>query len=617
MSRAVLGALTLLSVAASLAAQHPLQNAADAVEVRYATSQPVVTYTLRVDSSDLSGYDVTIRIRNAPDTLHLAMATHPEYDDRFWRYVERLEVETPHGAAQVAREDSALWRVVAPGGEGVVRYRIHLPPAEGRLRRAWVPFLAPQGGLVGGMQSFMYVVGATLVPSYVILVLPPTWHVATGLERSAIDSIYFAASVDVLLDSPILVGHFRDWRFAEDGVPHRIVYLPLPDPKPFDTTALVGGIEQIVRQAIDLFGRAPYRDYTFLIQDGAFGALEHANSVTLGAPSDELAQGLTDQQGEAAHEYFHTWNLVRIRPDGFGGVDYRPARRSRGLWWGEGITMFYADVLRRRAGLKDSDSTRSAHLEHLIARYLGSPGNSRFSPESVSVVTNGTPPGALGDYSASVHLQGELLGTMLDLMVRDATQGRRSLDDVMRAMMARYSGAHGYTGADIEAAVAGVCGCAVHAFFERYVRSAHSIDFDRYLGLAGLRTAVTWGPGVGPDGASMADLPVFAWLPPGASALRLLVTDPASAWGRAGLHTGDQLVSVNGAPLVATDAFRTLIRGLRIGDTVAVEVRRAGGPFRATVVVNLLVRPTVRIEELPAATERQRTLRTRWLAATP
>jgi len=216
-----------------------------------------------------------------------------------------------------------------------------------------------------------------------------------------------------------------------------------------------------------------------------------------------------------------------------------------------------------------------------------------------------------------VHLQGELLGTMLDLIVRDATRGRRSLDDVMRLMMARYSGARGYTGADIEATVADVCGCAVHAFFVRYVLSAHAIDFDRYLRLVGLRTVVTWGPGVEPDGTPTADKRLFAWRPPGESALRLVVSNPASIWGRAGLHTGDQLVSVNGTPFVTTDAFRTLLRGLRVGDTVSVAVRWASGPFRATVGISQLEQPTVRIEEIPGATERQRALRARWLTATP
>jgi len=609
-------ALIALSIPSGLPAQHPLRDPVDAVEVRYALSQAVVSYGLRVDSADLSGYDVMIRIRNARDTFRLALAAHPEYDDRYFRYVEQLRVAAPAGAAaaSIVREDSALWRVVAPGGTVDVRYRLQLPVQDRPIRSSWVPFLAPQGGLVGGPHSFMYIVGATLVPSYVTFDLPRGWDIATGLTPTIDPNTFFAPSADVLIDSPALVGHFSSWRFAEGGVPHRVVYWPLADARGFDTLALVRGLEGLTEQAIALFGRAPYRDYTFLLQDGAGGSLEHWNSVTIGATSARLASDLPDMLGEAAHEYFHTWNLMRIHPAGYGGVDYRPARRSNGLWWAEGITMLYADALLRRAGVPRPDSTRAAHLEGLITRYLVSPGNSRFSPESVSVVTYGTPPGALGDYSASVHLQGELIGTMLDLIIRDATQGRRSLDDVMRIMLARYSGARGYTTRDIEAAVHEVCGCIVRPFFDRYVRAGNPIPFDRYLALAGMRTVVTWGPGVGRDGTPLSDLRVFAWLPPGEPALRLLISNPASVWGAAGLHTGDRMARVNGAPVPTMDAFRAIFGRLKIGDTVTVEVARPGGPLRATVVVPVQQRPTVRLEPLTGATERQLALRKDWLA---
>ncbi len=609
--------IPLIVATSRLAGQHPLGDAVDAVDVRYALSHPVVTYTLRVDSADLSGYDVTIRIRNARDTFRLALAAHPEYDDRFYRYVEQLAVEAPGGAASVVREDSALWRVVAPGGASVVRYRIHLPPQDRQFRSSWVPFLAPTGGLVGGPQSFMYVVGATLAPSYVTLDLPTGWEIATGLPPTVTPNIFFAPSVDVLIDSPALVGHFRSWRFAVDAVPHRVVYWPLSDAQSFDTLALVRGVQGLAQQAIALFGRAPYRDYTFLLQDGAGGSLEHWNSVTIGASSSRLSQNFQEILGETAHEYFHTWNLMRIHPAGYGGVDYRPARRSRGLWWGEGITMLYADVLLRRAGLPTSDSTRAAHLEGLITRYLASPGNSRFSPESVSVITYGTPPGALGDYNASVHLQGELIGTMLDLIIRDRTSGRRSLDDVLRIMLARYSAVQGYTTRDIEAAVSEVCRCTVRPFFDRYVRAGNPITFERYLALAGLRPVVTWGPGVGRDGAPMVDLRIFAWQPPGETALRLLIGNPASVWGAAGLHTGDRLTSLNGAAVATMDVFRSTVGRIKIGDTVAVEVSRPGAPFRARVVVTVQQRPTVHLEPIAGATERQLALRRAWLAAAP
>lgn len=614
-----LPAVFALAVASSrLVAQHPLQHAVDAVETRYALSQPVVSYTLRVDSADLSGYEITVTIRNAPDTFHLALASHPEYDDRFYRYIEQVQVFPQIGrTAATERVDSALWRVVAPGGTSVVRYRVHLPAQERRFRSSWVPFLAPTGGLVGGPQSFMYVVGATLAPSSVTFELPPGWEIATGLQATVAPHTFFAPSIDVLIDCPVLVGHFSSWRFAIDGVPHRIVYWPLPNAPPFDSVALVAGLEGLAQQAIALFGRAPYRDYTFMLQDGAIGSLEHWNSVTIGASSERLAQSLPEILGESAHEYFHTWNLMRIRPAGYGGVDYRPARRSRGLWWGEGVTMLYADVLLRRAGLPTADSTRAAHVEGLIARYLASPGNSRFSPESVSVITYGTPPGSLGDYGASVHLQGELLGTILDLIIRDATRGRRSLDDVMRLMLARYSGVEGYTTRDIAAVVGEVCGCTIKPFFDRYVRAGNPIPFDRYLALAGLRPVVTWGPGVGRDGMPQPDLRLFAWQPPGGSALRLIITSPASVWGAAGLHTGDEIGSVNGAAVTSLEAFRTMIGGFKIGDTVRVAVTRPAGPFRVAVRIAVLQRPTVHLEPVSDATERQLAIRTAWLGARP
>ncbi|OLC08801.1 MAG: hypothetical protein AUH42_00635 [Gemmatimonadetes bacterium 13_1_40CM_70_11] len=578
-------------------------------------------YTLRVDSADLAGFDVELRIQSAPDTFRLAMAAHPEYDDRYWRFVEGggPRVEARSGPATIAREDSALWRVVAPGGEAVVRYRLRLPPPPAQaFRSAWKPFLAPSGGLVGGPHSFLYVVGAELGPASVTLVLPAGWEIATGLEPTADPRTFFAPSADVLVDSPILVGHLRAWRFAVDGVPHRVVYWPLPGAAPFDTAAFVDGVQRIVRQAVALFSRAPYREYTFLFQDGAYGALEHRNSVTLGAPSADLARSPAALLAETAHEYFHTWNLMRIRPAEYRDVDWRPQPAVAGLWFSEGLTMFYADLLLRRAGLPVFDSTRTAHLERLIASYLANPGNVRFSAEAVSRVAYGSHPDALGDYSfASTHLQGELLGVMLDIVVRDATNGARSMDDVMRLMLERFSDKRGFVGSDVEQTVGDVCRCRVKALFDAHVRAASPIDFDRYLRLIGLRARVTWSPALGRDGRPAADLRLWAWLPAGEGGLRLLLSDPASVWGRAGLHTGDQVAVVNGAPLTTMADFRALLGRLRVGDTVRIEVTRPTGPWRASVVVAGYDRPSVRIEEIPEATERQRALRARWLAASP
>jgi predicted metalloprotease with PDZ domain len=615
MLRLIPSGLLLTLLVTSVGAQNPYRRYTDAFELRFARSQPVVSYTLQIDSTDLSGWGVVMHLKNLPDTFRLAMAAHPEYDDHFWRFVRDLRVDSTAGAATIVREDSAVWRVIAPGGSAVVRYRIQLPPPPPPPRGAWRPFLAPTGGLTGDAHAFMYILGSELAPAHVTLDLPGSWQIATGLEPTADPRTYFAPTIDVLVESPILVGQLHRWRFAIDDVPHSVVYWALPNATPFDSVAFVGDIERMVHQAVAVFGRPPYREYTFLFQDGAYGALEHPNSVALGAPSADLATSPSSALEETAHEFFHTWNLMRIRPAEYQAVTYKPQPPTLGLWFSEGLTMFYADLLLRRAGLPTEDSTRVAHLEGLIARYLESTGNSRFSAESVAGVAYGAGPGALGDYQASTHLQGELLGTMMDLVIRDATRGRRSMDDVMRLMLERFSGERGFTGKDVEAAVEEVCHCDVTPIFDQYIRTGHPMDFDRYLALAGWRARVSWKPAFW-DNHVQPDLRIWAWPRPD-STVGLGIGDPESIWAKAGLHTGDRLVALNATPATTWRAMRAMFGNFKLGDTVQVRVSRPSGPFTATVVVSGYQEPTVHIEGIPNATAGQRSLREAWLRGQP
>lgn len=603
--------IIFFALGSSAFGQHPFKDRADAVEIRYAMSQPIVGYTLLVDSTDLSAFTVEMRIRNVPDTFQVAMMAHPEYDDRFWRYVEDLRVETKNGKGNIFRKDSALWRIVAHGDEVLLRYRIHLPPQPAQ-RAAWRPFLTPTGGLVGGPHSFMYIVGATLAPSHITLQLPKDWMTATGLERTADASIFFAPSVAVLVDAPILIGHFKTWQFSIDQIPHRVIYWPLPNTVSFDTIMLVSYIQRFVQQCNTLFGRLPYREYSFLLQDGAYGALEHVNSVTIGLPSDRLAKDIAGNFGTIAHEYFHTWNLMRIRPAEFGDVTYQTPALSRGLWWSEGLTMFYADLLRRRAGIPAFESTRIKHLEELIGRYYSSPGNSHISAEKVSLASDG-PPGMLGDYTASTHLQGELLGIILDLIIRDATNEKSSVDDIMRKMMEHFSGAQGFTGRDIEQIISTTCRCNVHPFFQDYIYGNKTIEFNKYLQLAGLRSNTTWTDALDADGKIAADQRVYSYQFPGDNTVKLGITDPATCWGKAGLHTGDVIVTVNKATIKSAADFRQFVRALKIGDTVSMEVKRPAGIWQTMVIVSGYKQANVQINEIPETTERQWNLHKDWI----
>lgn len=579
-------------------------------------SKPRIAYRLRVNSSDLSGFDVEMRVANVPDTFRVAMYAHFEYDDKYWRFVEGLTCEAAGRQGSIVREDSALWRVIAPGGSALLRYRLHLPQPDGRDRAAYRPFLTPSGGLVGGPHSFMYVVGLTHAPARIDLELPPGWNVATGLERGREPFSFGAPNARVLLDSPFLVGILKTWEFSVDAVPHRVAYWPLPNAAPFDTSALLNHIRRIVSETAALFGHLPYKDYSFLLQDGAFGALEHLNSVTIGAPSRSLSENPGSILGIVSHEYFHTWNLVKIRPAEYGDVDYHQPPPTKGLWWSEGVTMFYSDLLLRRSGLPASDSTRIRHLETMIGRFIGSAGSSHISPERVSLVSNG-PPGQLGDSSASTHLQGELLGAMLDLVIRDASGDKKSLDDVLRLVFQRFGGDKGFTNPDIEQALSDVCGCDVHAFFADHVYGNRPIDFDRYLALMGLRTRVEWKEAMGENGQASPDLRAYAWQAVDGGGVRLGITDPASSWGKAGLHTGDEIVTFRDTAVENPSQFRRMLGFIKLGDTVSIEVRRPSGSRKMWVSITGYTRPQVTIEQVAGATDRQLALRDRWLAGKP
>jgi predicted metalloprotease with PDZ domain len=274
--------------------------------------------------------------------------------------------------------------------------------------------------------------------------------------------------------------------------------------------------------------------------------------------------------------------------------------------------MFYSDLIRRRAGLLPPENTRVSRLANLIARYLATPDNSRYSAEQVSRVAYNAMPGAL-PLNVSTHLQGELIGTILDLVIRSATSGRRSMDEVMRLMLERYSGERGFRGADVERAVSEVCGCNVAPIFETYVRGAAPIDFDRYLALIGLRTRVSADTVRGTDGRAAVDLRIYAVdresAPP-----RVVITHPQSSWARAGLRTGDELVRVNGASVRSWREMRPVLGRLQIGDTVHLEIRRPTGTLRVSAVGSGFKRPVVRIEEVAGVSARVKMLREAWIA---
>lgn len=599
--------IILFFIVQKVIAQNPYKHFTDATEVRYDSRQPVVNYTIRIDSNDLTQYKVEMHLRNIPDTLRLAMYVHPEYDDRFYRFVESIEVKTKAGKGIISRLESTLWKLSVKGGEAVIHYSIRLPKPES-YRAAWRPFLSPSGGLVGGPQSYLYVVGATLVPSYVHLVLPKNWSVITGLSSTSDPNIFFAPTINALVDAPIFAGEIKEWRFITDGVPHRAVYWPAKNAGWIDSSGLINNIQKLTEQTVKLFGRLPYREYSFLLQDSSWGGLEHSNSVTLGMEASRWKINMDGFLEEIAHEYFHTWNLMRIRPAEYTDVSFRKPPLSKGLWWSEGLTMYYADVLQRRAGLKND--SRIDHLEQLVRRYFTNSAHYQLSAERLSMGAY-APAGFLGNYNGSTHLQGEVFGNLLDFIIRNSTDGQKTIDDVMRKMMDQFSGAKGFTGKDIERIIQEVTGKSVFNFFEDHIRGNKIVDWNRYLSIMGLKADISWKDATDDNNQPLSDLRVGAYSED-ENTVFLEIMEPTGIWAKAGLNSGDALLSINGIPVNGTREFYSQIRKAKINEKIVVELKRNNVLLKKTVVMVGYKQPEIKIEEIKNPSGKQIRLLSQW-----
>ena len=561
-----------------------------------------IAYNLTIDPAHVDQPEVSITFHNAPDTFHLAMRVHGEYDAKYWRYIQDLRSD-----GTITRLDSTLWRVSLPGGSGVVRYRVAIQPESSTELRVWKPQARADGAMINPPDFFLYSLELAQEPVTLHLEIPRTWSVATALPAHV-------PNAATLLDSPLLLGNLHEWTFTEKATRYHVAYWPLPNGGALDTLAFVDRLHRLVHAAVGVFGTAPARDYWFLVEDGGGDALEHAASVVVGVHAPSVSMY------EIAHEFFHGWNLVAIRPAGYNEVSYRPPRRTPSLWIGEGITLYYADALLRRAGLVDTSAraSRLTRLTSYLERYYGSPVYRVVSPERASLAFGDAPadnPDATGGY----YLQGELLANVLDAMVRDSTHEARGLDDIMRAMYARSltSAKRGYAPAEFEQVADSVCGCRLDSFFAREVRGAGPIDVSPVLARLGLRDVIDSIPAVDSAGNAMPDLRVLIDFTVPATP-RLVIRDSTTPWAKAGLRTGDRLRTIGGDTVRVFQDFRRAVSRIRVDDpegtsAIPVEIERQGQRVRMSVSVSGYRRARVRLTDAATVTPAERARRDAWL----
>lgn len=340
--------------------------------------------------------------------------------------------------------------------------------------------------------TFMYASLGLQIPVTLKIVPFRGWHyIATGLDVTGNENEFMAPDFDILYDSPILVGNLEEFpSFAVMGVKHRFIAF---DPDSFDRHSLMEDLRKAVQAAADLMGDVPCREYVFIGIGRGMGGIEHLNSTTVSF----TGRGLDKPDDRIRilkyliHEYFHHFNVKRIRPYELGPFDYSRENRTNLLWVSEGLTVYYEYLLVRRAGLM-SDEELLASIAADINAFENDPGRSYQSLTQASYNTwrdgpfgnrSGGP-----DQSISYYEKGALAGLVLDLAIRHATGNGKSLDDVMRYLYHYYYKTlnRGFTDAEFQQACEDVAGISLSREFE-YVNTTVEIDYSKYLDYAGLK----------------------------------------------------------------------------------------------------------------------------------
>ena len=468
----------------------------------------------------------------------------------------------------------------------------------------------------------MYPDGRLNAPSTLRVVPQTGWKVATGLpEVSGQPNTFHAENFDILYDSPIEVSNFKELQFVVRGVPHRIV---IDGEGNYDPERMRADVQKIVEGETSMFGTIPYHDYTFILhlRSNTGGGLEHLNSTALGFRRFNFSteKNYRSFLSLVAHEFFHLWNVKRIRPDALGPFDYTKENYTRLLWVAEGITEYYGNLMVRRAGLT-SDQVYLEHLATQIRDFQETPGRQVMSAEEASYdswIKFYRPDENTVNSQISYYDKGELLGLLLDLDIRRRTHNAKSLDDVMRYLYAEfYEKGRNYTPADFQKACELMAGVSLEEFFSRYVRGRDELRplYNQMLAAAGLRLQQAK---VGLDGP----VPMKGFL--GAdledkTENGFLVVESVRAGSPAyeqGLNARDQIIALDGAR-VDKDTFEALIAAKHPGDAVRITVFRFDDLRTFDIRLAGRIDAPYRIVQLPNAGAEQKRIYQAWLGEAP
>jgi len=532
---------------------------------------PPLRYTIRPKNLEAHSFEVTCTVSDPdPEGQHFQLpAWIPgSYLIRdFARHVVSIRAQTGRRQLPIAKLDKHTW--ITPPESGPVTVTMEVYAFDLSVRGA---YLDATRGFFNGPCVFLRAIGKD-ARACEVDILPPrgararTWRVATTLRRKEAPAygfgVYRAADYDELIDHPVELGTFALGEFQAGGVTHAIA---ISGRHEADMDRLCKDLRRLCTTQIALFETpAPFNRYLFLVNavgDG-YGGLEHRASTALLCSRDELPQrgtrALTDSYrtflGLASHEYFHAWNVKRIKPAAFTPYDLERENYTTLLWAFEGITSYYDDLLLVRSGLI-SEQDYLETLGRSITSLLRTPGRAHQTVSESSWDAwikyyrqdENTP-----NSQVSYYLKGSLVALNLDLLIRARTRGRKSLDDVMRTLWVRYGQTSAGVPEDgIERTAEEVSGLRLRGFFDRALRSTQELQLAQPLREMGLemqlRAAESWsdrGGKVQPERPARPPIAVGARMTDDPIGVRLTHVFDGGAAQAAGLAANDVIMALD------------------------------------------------------------------------
>src|SRR5580698_10157016 len=530
-----------------------------------------VSYTLQLFNLDQHLLHVHIDVPPgaAEHDLQLPVwnATYQVRD--FAQYVNWVRAQSADGRAiQVHELDKSRWHIAGTQNGASVDYEIYVD--------SFGPFGAqvnPHHVFLNLAQVLMYPVDDRGRKMIVSFQAPDGWKVASVLSASKPGNAgnIEAENYDRLVDSPLELGNFQESDFDEAGGHFRVVVDA--DPSDFDMQEIVLELHKITAAAISWMNDRPFDNYMFLYhfpRGPGGGGMEHAYCTAIDLNASLIKQNPAAVAVVTAHEFFHLWNVKRIRPKTLEPVDYTKENYTRALWFSEGVTSTVENVIQLRAGLMDEKQFLT-HLGEAITELERRPAHLTQSAEesSLDAWLEGNTYYRRPERSISYYNKGELLGAVLDLAVRNESHGQASLREVLQWMNANYAkkGRFFNDSEGVREAAEAVSHADLASFFAKYVAGTEEIPWDDFFRQVGLRVDTISNniPDAGFIASRNFDGP-----------MSVAAVTPGGDAERAGLQVGDTIIELQGKP-VGQESRQTLIE-LNSGDTLIVKVRsrRAG-----------------------------------------